>query len=70
MPDLVTINPLGVYTANQLSTMLDVSEATLAEARRSGALRAVKKGRRQLYLGRWVLSWLCDELDEGVFRAD
>jgi hypothetical protein len=58
MPDTVTINPLSVYTSEQLSTMLDASEATLAEARRSGALRATRKGRRVLYLGEWVLDWL------------
>jgi hypothetical protein len=58
MLETVTINPLSVYTGDQLSSMLDVSEATLAEARRSGALRATRKGRRVLYLGEWVLDWL------------
>jgi hypothetical protein len=58
MPDTITIDPLAVYTGDQLSAMLDVSEGTLAEARRSGVLRATKKGRRVLFLGKWVLSWL------------
>jgi hypothetical protein len=58
MPETISIDPLAVYTGDQLSAMLDVSEVTLAEARRSGALRWVKKGRRALYLGEWVLDWL------------
>jgi hypothetical protein len=58
MPNTVSIDPLAIYTGDQLSAMLDVSEVTLAEARRSGALRSVKKGRRVLYLGEWVLDWL------------
>jgi hypothetical protein len=58
MPELTTIQPLAVYTSDQLSTLLDVSDATLTEARRSGALRSTRKGRRVLYLGEWVLDWL------------
>jgi hypothetical protein len=54
----VTIQPLAVYSSEHLATLLDVSEATLAEARRSGALRATRKGRRVLYLGEWVIDWL------------
>jgi hypothetical protein len=69
MPETITINPLAVYTADQLSAMLDVSESTLAEARRSGALRATKKGRRRIYLGEWVLAWLRDETAKEVSRA-
>lgn len=61
MPEAVAIHPLAVYTADQLCGMLDVSEATLAEARRSGALRSVRKGRRVLFLGEWVLDWLRDD---------
>ena len=68
MPETIAINPLAVYSADQLSAMLDVSEATLAEARRSGALRATKKGRRVLYLGEWVLDWL--RSDNQVRRAE
>jgi hypothetical protein len=58
MPEVITLNPLAVYTAEQLATMLDASDATLAEARRTGALRTVRKGRRVLYLGEWVIDWL------------
>jgi hypothetical protein len=67
MPSTFAIHPLAVYSSTQLSDMLDVSETTLAEARRSGALRATKKGRRVLYLGEWVLDWLrSDDLGREV----
>jgi hypothetical protein len=69
MPDTAAINPLAVYTGDQLSAMLDVSEAKLAEARRSGALRATKKGRSVLYLGEWVLDWLRSKPAEEVSRG-
>jgi hypothetical protein len=59
-----TIDPLAVYTVDQLCAMLDVSETTLLSARRSGALRCTRKGRRVLYLGEWVLTWLRDEAGE------
>jgi hypothetical protein len=58
MPDTVTIHPTGIYSTDDLSAMLDVSGDALAEARRTGALRAVRKGRRWIYLGEWVLDWL------------
>ncbi|HBI41751.1 MAG TPA: hypothetical protein DDY78_02715 [Planctomycetales bacterium] len=58
MPEAIAINPLAVYTAKQLSAMLDVGEGSLAEARRRGALRSTRKGRRVLFLGEWVLDWL------------
>ena len=63
MPE-TAINPLAIYTGDQLSAMLDVSEETLAAARCAGALRATKKGRRVLFLGRWVLAWLEADADE------
>ncbi len=58
MPDTATIHPNGIYSTDDLCVMLDVSPQTAAEARRSGALRWVRKGRRVLYLGEWVLAWL------------
>jgi Helix-turn-helix domain len=58
MPDTFTIEPNGVYGNDDVCTMLDVSPQTLAGARRTGALRAARKGRRWLYLGEWLLEWL------------
>jgi hypothetical protein len=64
MPDTATIHPNGVYGTDDLCAMLDVSPQTLAEARRAGALRSVRKGRRVIYLGEWVLAWLRGEQGE------
>jgi hypothetical protein len=58
MPDTITIHQTGIYTTDDLCEMLDVSPQTMADARRSGTLRATRKGRRLIYLGEWVLAWL------------
>jgi hypothetical protein len=58
MPDTITIQPTGIYGSDAVCAMLDVSPQTLAAARRSGELCAVRKGRRWLYLGEWLLAWL------------
>jgi hypothetical protein len=58
-----TIHPTGIYATDDLCAMLDVSPATLSEARRSGALRSTRKGRRIIYLGEWVLAWLAADAD-------
>jgi hypothetical protein len=66
---MIAINPFAVYSTDQLSAMLDASEQTLADARRSGALRFTKKGRRVLYLGEWVLDYLrADDVGLAVSR--
>jgi hypothetical protein len=58
MLDTVTIHPTGIYSTDALCAMLDVSPQTLADARRAGELRSTRKGRRVIYLGEWVLTWL------------
>ena len=58
MKETITIHRTGIYTTDHLCKMLDVSQQNLAAARRSGALRAARKGRRIIYLGEWVLGWL------------
>jgi hypothetical protein len=65
MVETTAIQPTGVYTNDDLSVLLDVSPETLAKARHSRALRWVRKGRRVIYLGEWVLDWLRAE-SEGV----
>jgi hypothetical protein len=55
---IATIHPTAVYSNDDLSSLIDVSPDALAKARRSGALRWVRKGRRVIYLGEWVLDWL------------
>jgi hypothetical protein len=59
MPDTgFTIHPTGIYTSDDLCAMLDVSLTALTEARRSGALRWARKGRRVIFLGEWIITWL------------
>ena len=54
----IVIEPTGVYTDGDLVLGLDLTHATLARARRDGDLRYTRKGKRVLYLGRWLLTWL------------
>jgi hypothetical protein len=65
MPDTITIHPTSIYGTDDLCAILDVSPQTLAGARRSGALRATRKGRRWIYLGEWVLDWLRTDEEDG-----
>jgi hypothetical protein len=53
-----TIHPDGIYDDLLLGSILDISSQTLSTARRAGELRYTRKGKRVLYLGRWVLDWL------------
>jgi hypothetical protein len=62
MPDTYTIQPTGIYSTGDLCAMLDVSPDSLAAARRAGELRWTRKGRRVIYLGEWVLTWLRQEV--------
>jgi hypothetical protein len=61
-----TIGPLTLYSLHDVSAMCDASLRTLARARRDRALRAVRKGRRLLILGRWLLEWLERDDEEGT----
>ena len=52
------IDPDSVYDDGALVMALGIASATLARARRQGALRFRRVGNRPLYLGRWILNWL------------
>lgn len=54
----LVIEPTAVYTDGDLVLGLNLTHATLARARRDGGLRYTRKGKRVLYLGRWLLAWL------------
>ncbi|HEY7428849.1 MAG TPA: hypothetical protein VH682_31755 [Gemmataceae bacterium] len=59
------VYPDGIYDDLLLGSVLDLSPQVLANARRMGELRYTRKGKRTLYLGRWVLEWLtADERPE------
>ena len=51
------IEPDAIYDDDSLYTCLRLSPQTLANARRNKTLRFTRKGKRILYLGRWVLDW-------------
>ncbi len=52
------INPRAIYDDSALSVALGVSAGSLSRARQAGDLRHTRKGRRNLYLGQWILDWL------------
>ena len=58
MAPCLSIEPNAVYDEGTIALALGLSLASLASARKSGALRYVRKGRRVLILGRSLLSWL------------
>jgi hypothetical protein len=60
------IHPERVYDTAALVLALDIPSATLARARREGRLRYSRRGQRVYYLGSWVLSWLCGELQRAA----
>jgi hypothetical protein len=59
MATVISIDPAGIYDDIILCNLLGVSTQTLNRARRSGELRSTRKGQRILYVGQWVLDWLC-----------
>jgi hypothetical protein len=64
------IDPRAFYDDAGLYDALQIRTRALAQARRAGALRFARKGRRVLYLGRWVLNWLtADTQATGAPRA-
>jgi len=57
----VKIEPAEVFDDGALYLLLGLSPTTLARARRSGALRDTRQGKRVLYMGLWVLDWLASQ---------
>ena len=58
MIEPVLIEPNGLYDDGALHQALGLTSATLAKARKSGALRHSRLGNRTLYRGSWILAWL------------
>ena len=61
MIEPVLIEPKSLLDDGALRQTLGLTPSTLATARRSGALRFTRQGKRILYKGEWVLSWLESE---------
>jgi hypothetical protein len=67
MVSTVLLEPNGIYDDGSLHLALDIPSATLVRARRQRHLRYTRKGRRILYLGKWVLAWLeADAVRQGA----
>jgi hypothetical protein len=58
MIEPVTIVPDALYDDGALRQAIGLTPATLAAGRRAGTLRHVRRGKRILYRGSWVLTWL------------
>lgn len=58
MIEPVLIEPEALYDDGSLRQALGVTPAALAAARRAGTLRYTRTGKRSLYKGEWILSWL------------
>jgi hypothetical protein len=54
----VLIEPEGLYDDRALRQALGLTPSVLATARRTGALRFTRQGKRTLNKGAWVLAWL------------
>lgn len=70
MQEKFSIAPDGIYDDGALYLALGLTPATLARARRSGELRFMRKGKRTLYLGQWVLDWIKADGRQGVDHAE
>jgi hypothetical protein len=53
-----TIEPNAVYDDTALVIGLGLTTEALSRARRAEGLRYVRKGRRFLYRGAWIIEWL------------
>jgi hypothetical protein len=58
MIEPVLIEPEAVYDDGSLRQALGLTDSALAAARKNGSLRFTRQGKRVLYLGKWITSWL------------
>jgi hypothetical protein len=58
MIEPASIDSEALYDDGSLRQAIGLTDAALANARRAGALRYTRQGKRTLYLGRWILDWL------------
>jgi hypothetical protein len=58
MIEPVLIAPEALYDDGSLRQALGLTPSTLAAARRAGSLRYTRQGKRTLYKGAWILTWL------------
>lgn len=58
MIEPIRIEPDALYDDGSLHQALGVTPTALAAARRAGALRFSRAGKRTFYKGEWVSAWL------------
>jgi hypothetical protein len=66
MIEPVMIEPEALYDDGALRQALGLTPAALAAARRAGRLRFCRQGKRTLYRGSWILSWLESEASPAI----
>lgn len=54
----VSIEPEAIYDDGAIRQALGLTDSAMATARRSGAIRYTRQGKRVLYLGKWITAWL------------
>jgi len=55
------IDPQRLYTTEGLNTAVGLARESIREARNSGIVRPVKKGKQLYYIGAQVIQWLLTE---------
>jgi hypothetical protein len=70
MTSPIHIDPDAIYDDGALALALDLPSATIRRARREGRLRHTRRGRRTLYLGKWVMEWLTADHAERTVPND
>lgn len=70
MIEPVSIELGAWYDDAVVAALFRLGPETLANARRSGALRFVRHGHRTLYRGDWLHDWLSDHARREVGRAE
>ncbi len=53
-----SIDPNAIYGEGDLVLGLGITQAALLKARRAGQLRFIRKGKRVLFRGQWLLDWV------------
>lgn len=63
-PDGRRLDPDAVYSDGELRMLLGITDAALSRAKREGRLRCSRQGKRTIYRGAWIISWLEADADQ------
>jgi hypothetical protein len=59
-PDIHTINPTGLYFADDVRRIFRLRLSSLRRELRLGRLKVAKRSGRYIFLGKWLLAWIED----------